>query len=228
MTTHDITPGDVTYRPTAAAWSPLVAALGFLVFYLAVSPVAGSLASGALPLPDAPGAEVRDWYSDNQLAAVTGGVLQLLSVACLAGFAILFRWRAAVAGHAAAASRASRWGMAAVALMALSSLLTWVLAALAPEASTSTVSGLRTAGFVAGGTAHVVALGLFVLLSSRIPGTTRPIRVLAYVAVVPAVLSLSSLVVFEGAAFILLGRLLCMVWVVSAAVSALRHRTVSA
>ena len=34
--------------------------------------------------------------------------------------------------------------------------------------------------------------------------------------------SLISLVVFEGAALILLGRLLCMIWTVSAAVSASR------
>jgi hypothetical protein len=54
------------------------------------------------------------------------------------------------------------------------------------------------------------------------PGFGKPVRVLAYVAVVPAVLSLSSLFFFQGAAFILLGRLLCMIWTVSAAVSVTR------
>jgi len=104
--------------------------------------------------------------------------------------------------------------------MALSSALSFALAALAPTASLDVVSTLRTANFIAGGTAHVLALGLFALLASRIPGYGRGVRVLAWVAAVPAVASLVSLIVFEGAALILLGRLLCMVWVVVAAVTA--------
>jgi hypothetical protein len=39
----------------------------------------------------------------------------------------------------------------------------------------------------------------------------------------PAIVSVTSLVWFQGAAFILLGRLLCMVWVIAAAVSATRR-----
>jgi hypothetical protein len=50
-------------------------------------------------------------------------------------------------------------------------------------------------------------------------------RKLAWVALMPSGLSLISLVVFEGAALILLGRLLCMVWVISVAVSL--HRSTS-
>jgi len=46
--------------------------------------------------------------------------------------------------------------------------------------------------------------------------------VLGYVAAVPAVLSVVSLVWFQSAAFILLGRLLCMIWTISAAVSVTR------
>jgi hypothetical protein len=69
----------------------------------------------------------------------------------------------------------------------------------------------------------VFALGVFVLLASRTPGFGKPVRVLAYVAAVPALLSVVSLVWFQGAVFILLGRLLCMVWAVSAAVSSIRR-----
>ncbi|MDV3222351.1 hypothetical protein, partial [Intrasporangium sp.] len=122
-----------------------------------------------------------------------------------------------------AAGRAMPWGLASVGSMLVASILAWVLAVAAGTASVETVGALRTANFIAGGTAHVVLLGVFVLLAARIPNTTKPIRVLSIAAAVPAVLSLSSLVVFEGAALILLGRLLCMVWAICAAVS-LRRR----
>ncbi len=224
MTTHETTIRETSATTGAGARILLAAALGFVVLYLSNDFVAPNLASSALPLPDDPVSEVRTWFAENQLAAVTTGILQFLSVSCLAAFVIRLRGIATTAGHGARADNASRWGLAAVVLMMVSSGFAWLLAALAPSASLDTVSALRTANFVAGGTAHVLALGVFVLLASRIPGMTRPIRVLAYVAAVPAVLSLLSLVVFEGAAFILLGRLLCMIWAVSAAVSLARRR----
>jgi len=40
---------------------------------------------------------------------------------------------------------------------------------------------------------------------------------------VPAIASLVSLAWFQGAALILLGRLLCIAWIISAAVSATRR-----
>jgi hypothetical protein len=107
--------------------------------------------------------------------------------------------------------------------MALSSLLGWLLTAFAAGASLDTVAALRTASFIAGGTAHVIALGVFVLLASRIPGFGKPVRVFAIVAAVPAIASLVSLAWFQGAALILLGRLLCIAWIISAAVSATRR-----
>ena len=69
----------------------------------------------------------------------------------------------------------------------------------------------------------MVALGIFVLLASRIPGLGKRIRVFAYVAAVPALVSVVSLVWFNGSVFILLGRLLCMIWIVIAAVSVSRR-----
>ncbi|HET9423170.1 MAG TPA: hypothetical protein VFO49_18670 [Nocardioides sp.] len=187
----------------------LLSAFGFLVFYLATGFVTPALASSDLPLPDDPASEARAWFAENSLATAMIGVCQLASVACLAGFVTVL-------------GRARRWGMAAVGLMALSSATSWVLAAIAADASLDTVAALRTFNFITGGTAHVVALGIFVWLASRGGGFGRGVRGLAWVAVVPSVASLISLVVFEGAALILLGRLLCMIWTVSAAVSASR------
>ena len=187
----------------------LLSALGFLVFYLATGFVTPALAASDLPLPNDPASEARSWFAENSMATVMIGVCQLASVACLAGFVTVL-------------GRARRWGMAAVGLMVLSSATSWLLAAIATDASLDTVAALRTFNFITGGTAHVVTLGVFVWLASRGGGFGRGVRGLAWVALVPSVASLISLVVFEGAALILLGRLLCMVWTVSAAVSASR------
>lgn len=206
----------------AVGRSLVLAAIGFVLLYLATDFVVSSLASSALPLPDAPVSEARSWFADNQPAAVMLGLCQLLSVGCLAVY--VARFRHVAAPERAAAIRVARtWGFVAVAAMALSSAAAWLLAGIAPSASLDTVSAVRTTNFVAGGTAHVLALGLFVVLAARMPGFGRAVRVLGYVAAGVSVLSLISLVWFEGAAFILLGRLLCMVWTISAAVSVARR-----
>jgi len=187
----------------------LLSALGFVLYYVAVSFVTPAFASSSLPLPDDPTSEARAWFVENPLATVLIGVCQLASVACLAGFVRIL-------------GNAKRWGYAAVGFMVLSCAASWLLAAVAPDASLDTVSALRTFSFITGGTAHVVALGVYVWLASRTVGFGRGVRGLAWVAVVPSVASLVSLVVYEGAALILLGRLLCMIWTVSAAVSVSR------
>lgn len=199
----------------------ILGAAGFVLLYFSADFVAPNLASSALPLPDAPLAEARAWFAENQLAAVTLGLCQLLSVSALAVF--VTRLGAIARATRRPGTTATRWGLAAVALMVLASVCMWVLAAVAPSASLGVVSVLRTGNFIAGGTAHVLALGVFAVLASRLPGMSRPVRVLGYIAAVPAVLSVVSLVWFEGAVFILLGRLLCMVWTVTAAVSVTRR-----
>jgi hypothetical protein len=223
MTTHDTFQANARSAAITRGWPLIVAAIGFVLCYLSIDFIAPNLTSSPLPLPNAPTEEVRAWFADNQLAAVVTGVCQFLSVASLAVFVALLGRAATTARQVAVAVRVRPWGYASVALMMLSSVLAWLLAALAPSASLDTVTVLRTSNFIAGGTAHVLALGSFVLLASRMPGFGKPVRVLGYVAAVPAVASLASLVWSQGAAFILLGRLLCMVWVISAAVSITRR-----
>ncbi|MEV6493546.1 hypothetical protein AB0M20_33750 [Actinoplanes sp. NPDC051633] len=180
-----------------------------MLLYLSADFIAPTLASSALPLPNAPLAETRAWFADNRLAAVSLGIGQFLSVSALAVFVTRL---GRIARHTRKPpTTATMWGLAAVALMMLASVCLWLLAAIASSVSLDVVSVLRTANFIAGGTAHVLALGVFAILASRIPGMSKPIRVLSYVAPVPAVLSLVSLVWFEGAVFILVGRLLCMI-----------------
>ena len=202
--------------PTRSEPTLILAAICFPVLFLASAFVVPSLASSALPLPNAPLEEARAWFAENQLAAALLAAAQFLSVCALAVFVIRLR------RLATPTSRSSPWGLAAVALMMLASVLAWLLAAVAPSASLDVISVLRSGNFIAGGTAHVLALGVFVALVSRLPGTSKPVRILGYIAAVPAVLSVVSLFWFQGAALILLGRLLCMAWVVSVAVSLTR------
>jgi hypothetical protein len=209
--------------PMLRRWGLVAFAAGFLLLYLTADFVVANLASSVPPLPNASADVTQRWFADNPLAAVMIGACQLLSVAFLGDFAVSLRQSAATAGQVHAARKATPWGMLAVACMALSSLLGWLLTAFATDASLSTVATLRTASFIAGGTAHVIALGIFVLLASRIPGFGKPVRVFATIAAVPAIASLISLAWFNGAALILLGRLLCMAWAISAAVSAARR-----
>jgi hypothetical protein len=224
MTTNETHQTGAGSRIAARRQWPLVAyAAGFLVLYLGSDFFIPNLASTPMPLPNAPSVQTQTWFADNTLAAVLLGVCQLLSVLCLGGFALQLRRTASTAAQVAAARRATPWGLTAVCAMALSSLLAWILAASASGASLGAVGALRTSSFIAGGTAHVVALGIFVLLAARIPGFGKAVRVFAVIAATPALVSLVSLVWFQGAVFILLGRLLCMVWIVCAAVSATRR-----
>jgi hypothetical protein len=200
-----------------------VFAAGFLALYLGSAFVVPNLASAAMPLPNAPAGQMRTWITHSTSAAVLLGACQLLSASCFGVFAVMLRRTASTAAQVAVARKATPWGLAAVAGMALSSVLSWVLVAAAPSASTGTVAALRTASFIAGGTAHVVALGVFVLLAARIPGFGKAVRVFAVIAAIPAITSLVSLVWFQGAVFILLGRLLCMAWVICAAISTTRR-----
>src|SRR4051812_18155260 len=198
--------GARTRRGRVAPWL-IAGAAGFILLYLSTNIVTSKLASAALPLPNVSGEEARAWFAGNGAAAVMMGVCQVLSVVCLALFVEGVRRTVSGSSQAAAGARARTCGLAAVALMVCSSVLTWVLAAVAPTASADMAGTLRTASFITGGTAHVLALGLFVLFTSRLAGFGgKALRVLAWVAVVPAVASLVSLMVFEGAALILLGR----------------------
>lgn len=199
-----------TRQTGAAPASPLalVTAIGFVAFYLLTDVALRVWADSGLPLPDAAASVVRDWYADNAVAAVAMGLTQAGSVLLLTAHAALIRL-----------PRARGAAVTAAGLMLVSSVCTWILAGMGAEASLGTTDLLRTAGFIAGGTLHVLALGVFVFVASREGGFGRPLRILAMVSLIVAVLSISSLFVFQGAAFILLGRLLAMIWVVSAAIS---------
>lgn len=211
---------------TRAARRPAVLALvGAIVFvgcYLLVDVVKGALETSAQPLPNDPDNEIYRYLVDNSAAVAMAAGMQLLSMAGLLLLVINGR-RALALPDDARVRRGHIAGLLAVAVMTISVALSMVLAATASTLSVGTAVTLNTASFIAGGVTHVVCLGIFVLLTSR-AHTSRPVRIVGVVAAVPALLSLISLVWFYGSAFILLGRLLCMIWTLTTGVSLARGK----
>ena len=92
--------------PTPRRWSLVAFAAGFLLLYLTADFVVANLASSTMPLPNVSAEVTQRWFADNPLAAVMIGVCQLLSVACLGGFAVSLRQGAATAGQVHVARKA--------------------------------------------------------------------------------------------------------------------------
>ena len=202
----------------------MIGALAFVGFYLAMDFVHGAVATGSRPLPNDPDNVIYRYLVNDSAAVAAGAAMMLVSVSGLALFLVATR-RALPAlpnpwGY--------RFGVLAVAAMSVSIALSMMLAGTASSMSVNTAVWLNQAGFIAGGVAHVVCLGLYVGVTGRQLAARGP-RVLAMVAAVPALLSVVSLVWFYGSALILLGRLLCMAWTLTvgvALVRAARHERV--
>jgi hypothetical protein len=202
----------------------LIAALAFTLLYLSVDLVGAPLASTELPLPNDPVADTRAWFDANALAATVMALLHALSVTALLVFTATLHGSATTEAQRTAVDRARPWAWLAVGLIYLASVCNLVLAAVASDASLDAVSVLRSANFIAGGTAHVLALGLFVWFAAQAPWFGRSHRILAWVVLISGVLSISSIVVFQGGVFVLLGRLLGMIWTIAAATALIRGR----
>ncbi|ODU06348.1 MAG: hypothetical protein ABS81_04860 [Pseudonocardia sp. SCN 72-86] len=192
----------------------------FLLAYLAVSPVADAIAP--LPLPDAPTAEVYAYFTDHGAASIVTGILQLLSVA---GFALFLTatLRHAIASPQRRACRVLGW--IAVAAMVVSCAIAIWLPLAAAGLSSDAVEAWRQASFYAGGVVHIVALGGFVLTVALWRSWTRPVRVMAWIAAVPALLSIASLLWYYASILLPAGRLLAMLAFIVAGVSLVRSRS---
>ncbi|MGH3611754.1 MAG: hypothetical protein ACRDRK_03885 [Pseudonocardia sp.] len=201
----------------------VLAAVGFLAAYLAVSPVSGAFVDRPLPLPGSPASEVAAFYAANPIAVGITAGLQIVSVACFAVF---------VAGlspalRAVGAGWLPPVGYLSTAAMVVSSALSGTLTVLAPSAGDTTVTFLRQASFYAGGVVNVVLLGVFVLGSALVLGRERlfgkPTRWLGIVAGTLAMLSVLSLAIYYANLFLPVGRVLSMVWTIVAAVVVYRR-----
>lgn len=219
MTEHEVPqPGPAGTRPRPI--TPLLGAIAFLVCYLAVDVAAGAVRTGAMPLPGDPADAVYEYLRANTTASILTGALQALSVL---GLAVVTAGPATRIGSRRGPAVAL--GAIAVAAMLASAGLSIATGIVAPSSSVDTVVALRDAGFYTGGAAHVVALGLFVLLVSRAEGWTRPVKVMGWIAGVPAVLSILSVLWFYASPLLPVGRLLCMVFLIVAGASLARGRS---
>lgn len=201
---------------------PLVGAIGFLLGYLCVSPVAGAIAP--LPMPDAPSAQVYTYFTEHGAASIVTGVLQLVSVA---GFAIFL-----TVSMRGVPRKPRRWlsqllGLIAIAEMVASCVIAIGLPLVAGRLSPASVESWRQASFYAGGVAHIVALGGFALTIARWHAWTRPVRMVAWIAAVPAVLSIASLLWYYASVLLPVGRLLVMLACVVAGVSLARGHSLA-
>ncbi len=201
----------------------VLAAIGFLAAYLAVSPVSGAFVDRPLPLPGSPASEVAAFYVANPTAVWITAILQIVSVACFAVFVAAL----APALRAAGAAWLPPVGYLSTTAMVLSSALSGTLAVLVPSASDTTVAVLRQASFYAGGVANVVLLGLFVFGSALVLGRERlfgkPTRWFGFVSGTLAMLSVLSLAIYYANLFLPVGRVLSMIWTIVAAVVVYRR-----
>ncbi|TQL67647.1 hypothetical protein FB381_1529 [Nocardioides albertanoniae] len=209
-TTITSAPADRALSRTAIAGAAV-----FLVAYLAVSPVAGMFAEGAVPLPTDSGAQIKAFVVDNPLAAITGALLQAVSVVGFAAFArvVVSRTGDRAVGIAAGIS---------VAAMLVSSAITIASAVLAPDLSAETHSMLRLASFYAGGVVNVATLGFVAFFGARqlrAAGLVgKGTAIFGYVVGMLSMLSVISIAVYYASIFLPLGRVGSMVWTVVAAI----------
>lgn len=208
-------------RPSALVAAPL----GFLIAYLVVSPVSDALADRPLPLPGTGPSEVAAYFAANPAAVAASALLQVASVACLAVF--IAALAPVLRGAGPEGARVPLLGYVAVAAIVVSSLLAGAAAVVASRSAGVTYV-LREASFYAGGVAHVVTLGAFVLGAALILGRRELIgaasRWSGYVAGALAMLSIVSLGVYYASVLLPVGRVLSMVATVAIGVALVRGR----
>lgn len=208
-------------RPSALIAAPL----GFLIAYLVVSPVSDALADRPLPLPGTGPSEVAAYFAANPAAVAASALLQVASVACLAVF--IAALAPVLRGAGPEGARVPLLGYVAVAAIVVSSLLAGAAAVVASRSAGVTYV-LREASFYAGGVAHVVTLGAFVLGAALILGRRELIGVASrwsgYVAGALAMLSIVSLGVYYASVLLPVGRVLSMVATVAIGVALVRGR----
>lgn len=199
----------------SAHYRAIAGAAIYLVAFLAVSPVAGMFATGDMPLPTDPGEQIKAYLVASPLAAISGAILQAVSVL---GFAVFARVVVPVTGNRALGVVAG----ISVAGMLTSSAITIASALFAADLSAETHSVLRLASFYAGGVLNVATLGFVAFAASRqllrIGAVGRGTAIFGYVVGTLSMLSVISLAVYYASILLPLGRVGSMVWTVVAAI----------
>ena len=175
-----------------------------------------ALATRALPLPDAAPPDVLAYYAAETTATAVSGLCILLSAL---GLVVFVR---AVGAIAAPDPRRTVAGAVAIAAWVASGALALLLAVIGSTGPDDAVLVARSLSFYTGGVTHVVALGLYIAtLTVLRPGSRTfgvGVRRFGAVAAACAVLSVASLVFYPASILLPVGRLLCMVWTITAGV----------
>lgn len=193
----------------------------FVAFFIASLVLGGMLASGPLHLSVAHPAEVVNYFTDNQTAALAWSLCLILSAISLFVFvAPVATFVRSIVGERHALIWLTSAGGALAALMLLASALFGLMLALpAGAVGLDLVDTLRDLIFLSGGTLHVASVGLFIgatsIAAARANALPRWILWLGIVASVLAILSLASTILYPASILIPLGRLLSLVWIIA-------------
>jgi hypothetical protein len=211
--THEVT----TSRAGHKAW---VGATVFTAGFVGNGVLGGMITDRPLPMPDAAPAEVLTYFAAEPTASAVSGAMILVSALGLAMFV------RAVGAIAPPDPRRTVAGVVAVASWAVAGLLSLLLAVLGPIGADVAVLVVRSLNFYTGGVIHVVALGAYVATLALLrPGSRlwgRGVRGFAWVAASCAILSIASIALYPASILLPVGRLLCMVWTITAGIRLVR------
>jgi hypothetical protein len=218
------TSSEVPSRGVAQGGPPLPLVAGvFTALFVAGIVVSTVLGGGAFPSPFSDPAAIQDYFAGESTAVLIGAVLQFGAAVPLAVFAAAVHARLHQLGvHAAGATIALAGGLLASAFATLSALMQWVLSRPSTITEPAVVRALHDLTFLAGGPAHVVALGLL-LAGIAVPALIVGLlpRWLAIAGLALAVIAELSTLTLLTPAFgptLPLARFAGMAWLITAAI----------
>ncbi|MCW2547639.1 MAG: hypothetical protein JWN96_2099 [Mycobacterium sp.] len=219
MTTYELPrPGQPRQRgPSLPGLAAVSTAL--LVAGLIVSAALG----GVVPSPFAHAATIQHYFLAHPDAAKASGILNFVSAVPLAIFACTASSRLRGLGVTApGATIALGGGLLSAGALSLSGLLTWTLSQPAVRTDPALVRALHDLGFVSGGTAHVVFLGLLIA-GIAVPGLIlgllpRPLALAGLVIAAVAEVSTISLIWSPLAVLLPIARFPGLLWLITAGV----------
>ncbi|MDP9864538.1 MULTISPECIES: hypothetical protein [Streptosporangium] len=224
--------GSENTRPQRNAGPPLgILAVVFTALFLGGIAVSTAMAGGAtFPSPFGSPAEILAYFHDNQDAVRVSAFLQFAASVPMAVYAATASVRLRDLGiRAPGATIALAGGLLAAAMLALSALFVWTVSRPEVLAEPVVVRALQNLAFAAGGTGHVVFLGLLVA-GIAVPGWLAGLlpRPLAFAGLaVAAVAELSTLTLLvPGAALLLpVARFTALAWLIAVGFLLPRTRT---
>lgn len=209
-------------RRTASGGPPLPLVAGaFTVLFVVGLAASALVGGGSLPSPFGDAATIQAYFAGEPTAVLIGAVFQFGAAVPLAIFAAAVHARLHHLGiRVAAASIALAGGLLAAAFAMLSALVQWTLSRPSTVSEPALVRALHDLAFMAGGPAHVAALGLL-LAGIAVPALIvrllpRWLAIAGLVLAVIAELSILTLLLPGFAATLPLARFAGMAWLITA------------